>query len=117
MIGVRALRLTRKKTDPAESAGLHCLVGAELLNTLSDSAECTVAFSAISAAVCFFISLPRTLSQLSRLGTFSAVTMGISVLLAIIFSGVQSHPFGYVDGEEPLVTVIPVKGTSFVMGA
>ncbi|KAL4250609.1 amino acid/polyamine transporter 2 family protein, partial [Pleurotus pulmonarius] len=52
---------------------LHCIVGALLLNTLSGSAICTVAFSAITAITCCLVSLPRTLSQLSILGVFSAV--------------------------------------------
>ncbi|KAI0048464.1 hypothetical protein FA95DRAFT_1557963 [Auriscalpium vulgare] len=95
---------------------LHCLVGAKLLNTLSNSAACTIAFSVVTAVACFFVSLPRTLNQLGGLGVFSAVTMGIAVLLAIIFSGVQDHPFGYILGEEPLVTATPVKGTSYVAG-
>jgi len=95
--------------------GLHCLVGAELLNTLTNSSGCTVTFSAIAAIVCFVFSLPRTLRQMSWLGVFHAVTMGIAVLLAIIFSGVQSEPFKF-TGEKPIVTVIPVKGTTYVMG-
>ncbi|KIY52753.1 hypothetical protein FISHEDRAFT_34664 [Fistulina hepatica ATCC 64428] len=93
----------------------HCLVGAKYLNTVSDGALCTVVFSVITAVLCFFVTLPRTLSQLSGLGAFSAVTMGLAVLLAIIFSGVQSHPYGY-TGEAPIVTVIPIKGTTFVSG-
>ncbi|KAJ7722277.1 transmembrane amino acid transporter protein-domain-containing protein [Mycena maculata] len=96
--------------------GLHCLVGAKLLNTLSNSALCTIGFSAIAAVLCFFLSLPRTLSQLSWLGTFSAITMGLAVLLAIIFSGIQSEPFGYIAGEAPIVTNFPVAGTTFVTG-
>ncbi|KAJ7491160.1 transmembrane amino acid transporter protein-domain-containing protein [Mycena latifolia] len=96
--------------------GLHCLVGAKLLNTLSNSALCTIGFSAISALLCFILSLPRTLNQLSGLGTFSAVTMGLAVLLAIIFSGIQSEPFGYIDGKPPIVTKFPIKGTTFVSG-
>ncbi|KAJ6546978.1 transmembrane amino acid transporter protein-domain-containing protein [Mycena capillaripes] len=95
---------------------LHCLVGAKLLNTLSNSALCTIGFSAISDVLCFVVSLPRTLNQLSGLGTFSAITMGIAVLLAIIFSGIQSEPFGYVTGEPPIVTKFPVAGTTFVTG-
>ncbi|KAJ7118782.1 transmembrane amino acid transporter protein-domain-containing protein [Mycena epipterygia] len=96
--------------------GLHCLVGAKLLNTLSGSALCTIGFSAISAVLCFGLSLPRTLNQLSGLGTFSAVTMGIAVLLAIIFAGIQSEPFGYIAGKAPIVTKFPVAGTTFVTG-
>ncbi|KAI3605838.1 neutral amino acid [Moniliophthora roreri] len=95
---------------------LHVLVGARLLNTLSNSAQCTVVFAVISAIVCFLISLPRTLRELAHLGTFSAVTMGIAVLLAIIFAGIQEHPFGYVEGDEPIVTVIALPGTTYVAG-
>jgi hypothetical protein len=102
---------------PYARKALHCLVGAKLLNTLSGSAACTVVFSLISADICFFVSLPRPLSQLSGLGTFSAATMGIAVLLAIVFSGIQDHPAGYVAGEAPIVTKWPVPGTGFVGGS
>lgn len=71
----------------------------------------------ITAIICFLVSLPRTLNQLSGMGTFSAVTMGLAVLLAIIFAGVQDHPFGFIVGEDPIVTVIPAKGTTYVAGA
>ncbi|KAI0343711.1 hypothetical protein BDW22DRAFT_1356239 [Trametopsis cervina] len=96
---------------------LHCLVGAKLLNTLTNgNAACTVVWSVVTAVICFFVSLPRPLSQMSGLGVFSAVTMGIAVLLAIIFSGIQDHPFGYIAGQEPLVTRLPVPGTTYVAG-
>ncbi|KAE9394048.1 hypothetical protein BT96DRAFT_1022720 [Gymnopus androsaceus JB14] len=96
--------------------GLHVLTGAKYLNTLSNSAECTIVFGVITSIICFIISLPRTLNQMSWLGTFSAVTMGLAVLLTMIFSGIQSHPAGYIAGEEPLVTAIPVAGTTFISG-
>ncbi|KAJ3875357.1 transmembrane amino acid transporter protein-domain-containing protein [Lentinula edodes] len=95
---------------------LHVITGAKYLNTVSNSAECSLTFGAITAIICFIVSLPRTLNQMSGLGTFSAITMGIAVLLTIIFSGVQSHPFGYIAGQEPLVTAIPIPGTSYVAG-
>ncbi|KAJ7851964.1 transmembrane amino acid transporter protein-domain-containing protein [Mycena leptocephala] len=96
---------------------LHCIVGAKLLNTLTNSSECTIIFSVITAIICFVFSLPRTLNQLGGLGTFSAVTMGIAVLLAVIFSGVQSHPAGFTpELGVPIVTSIPVPGTTFVLG-
>jgi ABC-type Mn2+/Zn2+ transport system permease subunit len=97
-------------------SALHCIVGAKLLNTLTNSATCTIAFSAVSAVACFLCSLPRTLSEISALGIFSAATMGIAVLLSMIFAGIQDHPFGYILGEEPIVTAIPVAGTTFVVG-
>lgn len=97
-------------------AALHCLVGAKYLNTMTNGAICTIAFSAITAVCCTLISLPRTLRGLSEMGTFSAVTMGLAVLLAVIFAGVQDHPFGFIPGEDPIVTAIPVAGTTFVTG-
>ncbi|CAK5279433.1 unnamed protein product [Mycena citricolor] len=96
--------------------GLHCLVGARLLNTLSNSGWCTIGFSGVTAILCFVVSLPRTLNQLSGLGTFSAVTMAIAVLLAIVFAGIQSEPAGYIAGEPGIVTAWPVAGTTFVNG-
>ncbi|KAJ7107919.1 transmembrane amino acid transporter protein-domain-containing protein [Mycena epipterygia] len=94
---------------------LHCIVGAKLLNTLTGSSMCTITFSAITAIICFVFSLPRTLNQLGGLGTFSAITMGLAVLLAVIFSGIQPHPAGF-TGEAPIVTSVPVPGTTFVVG-
>lgn len=76
---------------------------------------CTITFSAITAIICFVFSLPRTLNQLGGLGTFSAITMGLAVLLAVIFSGIQSHPAGF-TGAAPIVTSLPVPGTTFVVG-
>jgi len=96
--------------------GLHCIVGAKLLNTLSGSARCTIIFSMVSAIACFIVSLPRTLSQLSGLGTFAAVTMGISVLLAIIFSGIQDFPEGYSPELGGPTMDIVGSGRGYVMG-
>ncbi|EJD38616.1 hypothetical protein AURDEDRAFT_72034 [Auricularia subglabra TFB-10046 SS5] len=97
--------------------GLHCLVGAKLLNTLTGNALCTVTFSAISAIICFLFSLPRPLAQLSGLGTFSAATMGLAVLFAIVFAGVQGKPNGYsVELGEPIVHMFAPPGTSYIAG-
>ncbi|TBU40729.1 transmembrane amino acid transporter protein-domain-containing protein [Dichomitus squalens] len=95
---------------------LHVLVGAKLLNTLTNSAACTIVFSVVSTLICIIFTLPRTLNELSYLGTFSAITMGIAVLLAIIFAGVEENPFGWTPGADPIVTAWPVKGTTFVAG-
>jgi hypothetical protein len=42
--------------------------------------------------------------------------MGIAALLAVIFAAVQDHPFGYIEGKPPTVTLFPPKGTTFVAG-
>jgi hypothetical protein len=96
--------------------GLHCVVGAEYLNTMSGGAVCTVVFSLIVAIVSFFFSLPRTFSALSRVATFSAFFTFISVLLATIFAGIEDHPAGYPEKGNPIVLAIPAKGTTFISG-
>lgn len=98
--------------------------------TEADPVACrTVTFSIVVTIICWFCSLPRTFSMLSKLGTASAVFTFISVLLATIFAGVQSHPAGYdprdsyttasgttAVGGNPIVTAFPVAGTTFVAG-
>ncbi|KAF9064230.1 transmembrane amino acid transporter protein-domain-containing protein [Rhodocollybia butyracea] len=96
--------------------GLHVLTGSKYLNTMSNSAECTITFGVITSIICFLVSLPRTLNQMSGLGVFSAATMGIAVLLTMIFAGIQSEPFGFVEGVKPLVTAFPVAGTTYISG-
>ncbi|KAI9691795.1 MAG: hypothetical protein M1822_007867 [Bathelium mastoideum] len=98
--------------------GFHCLVGSKYLNTMTypNHMICTVAFSAIVAVVSFFASLPRTFSGLARLATVSAFFTFLSVLLAMIFAGIEAHPAGYEPGNEPLVLSIPKASTTFVAG-
>ncbi|KAK4233509.1 amino-acid permease [Achaetomium macrosporum] len=98
--------------------GLHVLVGAKYLNTMTeaDSVGCrTVSFGIVVALICWVCSLPRTFDMLSKLGTASAFFTFVSVLLATIFAAVQAHPAGY-DGSDPIVTAVPVVGTTFVNG-
>ncbi|KAK0509746.1 hypothetical protein JMJ35_008140 [Cladonia borealis] len=103
--------------------GLHVLTGAKYLNTMSNGAVCTVGFSAIWTVLSWVCSLPRTFSALSKLATFSAFFTFISVLLAAIFAGIESHPYGYNTGGtsgtlvgNPIVLVVATKGTGFVSG-
>lgn len=97
--------------------GLHCVVGAEYLNTMSNGAVCTVVFSFIVAIISWIFSLPRTFSTLSKVATLSAFFTFISVVLAATFAAVEDHPAGYTPAlGEPIVLVIPAKGTSFVKG-
>ncbi|EPE08617.1 n amino acid transport system protein [Ophiostoma piceae UAMH 11346] len=111
--------------------GLHVLVGAKYLNTMTaadDGIACrTVSFGIVIMIICWVSSLPRTFSMLSKLGTASAIFTFVSVLLATIFAGIQAHPAGYdprssytaadgtaAVGGKPIVTAIPVAGTTFV---
>lgn len=100
---------------------LHVLVGAEYINTMTaaDSVSgCrTVEFSIAITIICWLASLPRTFEMMSKLGTASAFFTFISVVLAAAFAGAQGKPAGYDPSlGEPLVTAVPVKGTTFVNG-
>lgn len=88
---------------------------------------CSIVFAVVTAVISFFVSLPRTFSQLSHLATVSAFFTFVSVLLATIFAAIEAHPAGYspdpnhmVDGVKmggnPIVAVIPAAGTTFVAG-
>ncbi|KAG8533445.1 uncharacterized protein KY384_002228 [Bacidia gigantensis] len=105
--------------------GLHVLIGAEYLNTMTNGAVCTVGYSAITAVIAFFCSLPRTFDTLSKLATASAFFTFISVLLASIFAGIEDHPEGYntpgggktgLLTGEPIVLTVAKSGTPFVQG-
>ncbi|KAK7431902.1 hypothetical protein QQZ08_001521 [Neonectria magnoliae] len=102
--------------------GLHVLVGAEYINTMTESdtiGHCrTVSFSVAVTIICWLASLPRTFDMMSKLGTASAIFTFISVLLAAVFAGVQGKPAGYDAAAlgEPIVTAFPVRGTTFVNG-
>ncbi|CCF36307.1 transmembrane amino acid transporter [Colletotrichum higginsianum] len=116
----------------SRSLALHVLVGAKYLNTMteSDPVVCrTVVFSIVVTIICWVCSLPRTFNSLSKAGTASAVFTFISVLLATIFAGIQSHPAGYdprstyvgdngvtKTGGNPIVTALPLASTTFVSG-
>lgn len=97
-------------------AGLHCLVGAKYLNTVSNHGACTVAFSAITGVICLMFSLPRTFAHMSWIGIFAAATQFVAVLLCIIFSATQNHPEGF--DPETLVKwhLWPVAGTTYTQG-
>ncbi|KAH1496717.1 hypothetical protein LV164_001098 [Aspergillus fumigatus] len=97
--------------------GLHCLVGAKYLNTMTGHGACTIIWSLVTAIVSLVFSLPRTFSGLSKAATLSAIFTFVSVILAVIFSAIEDHPAGYSAAQgEPIVTAIPVAGTTFVSG-
>lgn len=101
--------------------GLHVLVGAKYLNTMTasdDNISCrTVSFSVAMFLVCWLCSLPRTFDGLAKLGAVSAGFTFISVLLATIFAGIQDHPAGYTaELGAPTVLAVAAPSTGFVAG-
>jgi len=63
-----------------------------VLNTLSDDSVCTVGFQAIAMVMGIVFSMPRTLKHVSFMSVFSAICMGIAILLALVYSGIEAHP-------------------------
>ena len=107
--------------------GLHVLVGAKYLNTMTNHSVCTIGFSAVMAVISWICSLPRTFDTLAKLATLSAFFTFISVILAAIFAGIEGRPANFnpdpaymsatgTGGGEPQVLAIPAAGTTFVAG-
>ncbi|KAJ9241183.1 hypothetical protein DTO166G5_1345 [Paecilomyces variotii] len=102
--------------------GLHCLVGAKYLNTMTGGGTCTIVWTVVAAVISWVFSLPRTFDTLSKAATLSAFFTFVSVLLATIFAAIEPHPAGYdpnpnaAVGGNPIVTAIPIAGTTFVSG-
>ncbi|KAH8166527.1 hypothetical protein CIB48_g1697 [Xylaria polymorpha] len=113
---------------------LHVLTGAKYVNTLiggqTDAITCqTVTIGLIVAIISWIASLPRTFGVLSHLGTGSAIFTFVSVVLAAIFAGIETHPAGYtlfpttdpltgkaLPSGVPIVTLVPLASTTFVSG-
>jgi len=100
-------------------AGFHVLTGSKILNTLSDHSQCTVVFQVITALMCFFFSIPRTLKHVSFMGVVSAICMAIAMLLTLVYSGIQDHPvYGYngvwPEAGEKVVTTAGSMATKFI---
>ena len=84
---------------------------------MTNHSRCTIVFSVVTAITAFVCSLPRTFSALAHAATWSAFFTFVSVLLSMIFVGVESHPAGFTEKlGDPKVTAIPVAGTTFVAG-
>ena len=98
--------------------GLHVLTGAEYFNTISDNKTiCSVVFSVVTTIICVLISLPRTFSALSFLAYFSSIAMFVSVVLAMVFAGVQTHPDKFEKLQKPVKwNLWPEEGTTYVQG-
>ncbi|OJJ45193.1 hypothetical protein ASPZODRAFT_99043 [Penicilliopsis zonata CBS 506.65] len=99
--------------------GFHILTGCKILNTLSDHSQCSVVFSVIVTILGILLSAPRTLRQVSSMSIFSSACMGISILLFLVFAGIESAPlYGY-DGDYPTAGLVhtyafPLPGTTWV---
>ena len=110
--------------------GLHVLVISRYLNTITEHATCTVVFAVVGAVISFFASLPRTFDTLSKLATVSAFFTFVSVILAAAFAAVEGKhgtacysldpkycpDVGAKVSGEPIVSIVPIAGTTFVAG-
>lgn len=91
--------------------GFHVLTGAKVLNTLSDHSLCTAVFAIIATIMGIVMSVPRTLNHVSSMSMVSSACMGISIILFLVFAGIETAPlYGY-SGNYP--TAGPVKTYAF----
>lgn len=100
--------------------GLHVLVGAKYLNTMTESDRIggcrTVEFSVLVTFICWIGSLPRTFSMMSKLGTASAAFTLVSVVLAALFAGIQDHPPASAGSGDVVYDLFPGASVTFVQG-
>ncbi|CBQ73658.1 related to neutral amino acid permease [Sporisorium reilianum SRZ2] len=97
--------------------GLHTLTGSEILNTLSEHGTCSLVFSLVVMVASILLTLPRKLEQLTSIGIISAVSMFISIMLVMIFTGIQGPNPDVKDFNEPVrISAFAPAGTGFVNG-
>lgn len=73
---------------------------------------CTVVWQVITMAASILFSLPRRLDHASLIGTSSVIIMSLTILLSLIFAGIQDHPYrgyGGPDGLTEYPGLGPVK--------
>lgn len=86
--------------------GFHVLTAAKIFNTLSDHSLCTVVFSVIATAIGIVFSIPRTLNHVSLMSIFSAICMGIAIILFMVFAGIEDHPVIGYQGAYPIAGAV-----------
>ncbi|UZJ51566.1 hypothetical protein CBS101457_000886 [Exobasidium rhododendri] len=97
--------------------GLHTLTGSEILNVLSEHGTCTLVFSIVIMLLCFLLTLPRKIEHVATMGIVSAISMGIAILLVLIFTGIQGRePVTIEPGKPVKITAWAPEGTTFVDG-
>ncbi|KAK0524054.1 hypothetical protein OC835_006050 [Tilletia horrida] len=99
--------------------GLHTLTGSKIINTLAAHPTCSVGLSIAVAGLCIIATLPRKLDHVALMGVVSAASMFISILLVLIFSGVQGkHPANAKDPENVIITITAFAppGVTFYQG-
>ena len=88
--------------------GFHILTAAKIFNTMTAHSMCSVIFAIIATLMGIVMSLPRTLNHVSYMSMFSAACMGLSILLFLIFVGIEDHPGEGYNGkwtpEDPVRT-------------
>ncbi|KAK4698453.1 hypothetical protein P7C70_g7821, partial [Phenoliferia sp. Uapishka_3] len=100
--------------------GFHVFTGARIIQTLDDGRRCTVIWSAVFTVLGIIASLPRSLNHITAISVVSAGFMGLSILLFLIFSGIEDHPLKGYSGAWPeagakvYTTAFPAEGVTWV---
>ncbi|KAF7799618.1 hypothetical protein EIP86_010856 [Pleurotus ostreatoroseus] len=78
------------------SAGSHALTGTIAFDTITNGASCSVLWAGITAIICMFLTMIRTLSSISYLGVVSFISVFAAIMITMIGVGVAGHQ-GHVD--------------------
>ncbi|KZT21835.1 hypothetical protein NEOLEDRAFT_1171718 [Neolentinus lepideus HHB14362 ss-1] len=74
--------------------GSHVLTGLIAFDTITSGASCSITWAAVTAALGFALTLPRTLDGISYLSVASFVSIMSAVLITMIGVGVTGHQGG-----------------------
>ncbi|KAI0726673.1 transmembrane amino acid transporter protein-domain-containing protein [Fomitopsis betulina] len=74
--------------------GSHVLTGLIAFDTITAGASCSVLWAGVSAIICFFLTLPRTLNGISYLSVVSFISIVAAVLITMIGVGIAGHHGG-----------------------
>lgn len=70
--------------------GSHCLTGAIAFQTITQSSECSIIFSVVSAVILLLLAIPPSFAEVAILGYIDFVSIIIAIGVTMIATGIQS---------------------------
>ncbi|KAK5945318.1 hypothetical protein PMZ80_002522 [Knufia obscura] len=112
-LGPRAAAVAREFGGAAQTIFLifsmasHILTWTICLNTLTNSATCTIVWAVVGLVIFWICDLPRTLLKVSWLSCISFASILTAVLIAMIALGVENPSNSQYRGTAPPGTTFP----------
>ncbi|CAG8277285.1 unnamed protein product [Penicillium salamii] len=70
--------------------GSHCLTGAIAFQTITQSSECSIIFSVVSAVILLLLAIPPSFAEVAILGYIDFASIIIAIGVTMIATGIQS---------------------------